>query len=479
MSTSTPHMSDRERMLATKPIPGLLATMAIPATVGMIVNALYNVVDVIFVGRGVGSLAIAGLTVAFPLQLIMVAIGLAFGVGGASVISRALGAGDRDKARHAAGTAFALAILSAGVLAAVGLVFLEPILRVFGATDEIIGFSREYLTTILPGAVFVSGAIAANHIVRSEGQAMYSMLVMVIGAGLNIVLDAVFIIGFGMGIRGAALATVIAQGVSFTYAALFYLRKKGSLRLGWRDLVPRPALAGEIVKLGMPPFIRQFATSFFIIITNSALVAYGSELHVSAFGVIYRVLIFSLMPLFGIAQGFQPIAGYNYGAQQFDRVRQAVRATNITTVSISSVFFALVMLFPRLVFSVFTSDDALISIGTDAIRIMMLAVPLIGMQIAGAVFFQAVGKAIPAMILSLSRQVLLLIPFILIFPPIFGLTGIWIAFPAADVISTVVTLVWLSREMRRLPKDGPVEAHTSERHDEQNRERDPALATAD
>jgi putative MATE family efflux protein len=427
--------------------------MAIPATVGMFVNALYNVVDTIFVGRGVGSLAIAGLTVAFPLQLIMVAIGLAFGIGGASVISRSLGSGDRERARHAAGTAFTLAVLSAGVLSIVGLTFLEPILRVFGATDEIIGFSREYLTTILPGSVFVSGAIAANHIVRSEGQALHSMLIMVIGAGLNIVLDAIFILGFGMGIQGAALATVIAQSVSFTYAILFYLRGKSALKLGFRDLLPRPELAREVVKLGLPPFIRQFAGSFFIIITNSALVAYGSELHVSAFGVIYRVLIFSLMPLFGIAQGFQPIAGYNYGAGQFSRVRAAVRATNLTTITISSFFFVLVMIFPRSVFSLFTTDEALIAIGIEAIRIMMLAVPMIGLQIAGAVFFQAVGKAVPAMFLSLSRQVLLLIPFILIFPPLFGLTGIWFAFPAADIISTVMTLIWLSREMRRLPTD--------------------------
>ncbi len=475
MSTSQQKMPDRERLLATHPIPGLLARMAIPATIGMFVNALYNVVDTIFVGRGVGPLAIAGLTVAFPLQLIMVAIGLAAGIGGASVISRALGSGDRDRARQAAGTAFSLGMLAAGALSVLGLLFLEPVLRFFGATSEIIGFSREYLLTILPGSVFVSGAIAANHIVRSEGRALRSMIIMLLGAVLNIGLDAVFILGFGMGIRGAALATVIAQGVSFVYAALFYLRGHSSLKLTFGDLIPRPEIVREIVKLGLPPFIRQFASSFFIVITNIALVNYGSALHVSAFGVIYRVLIFSLMPLFGIAQGFQPIVGYNYGARQFARVREAVVVTNRTTVIISSFFFAIVMLFPQPVFSIFTADAELISIGVRAIRIMILAVPLIGMQIAGAVFFQSVGKAIPAMFLSLSRQVLLLIPFILIFPPLFGLTGVWIAFPAADLISTAITVIWLSREMRRLPEDGP--PHRDEESGE--RSQSPGLATAD
>ncbi len=449
-SEAEQQQSDRERALAEMPVPRLLARMAIPATVAMFVNALYNVVDTIFVGRGVGSLAIAGLTVAFPVQLIMVAIGLGFGIGGASLISRSLGAGDRDGARRAAGTAFALAILSSGVLTAVGLIFLTPILRVFGATDEIIGYSREYLATVLPGAVFVATAISANHIVRSEGQALRSMTIMLIGAGLNIVLDPIFIFTLDLGIRGAALATVVAQAISFIYAVSFYVRGQSALKVSLRDLVPDRSAARQIVSLGVPPFIRQFATSFFLIITNNALVAYGSELHVSAFGVIYRVLIFSLMPLFGIAQGFQPIAGFNYGAGNFARVKSAVRVTNITTVAISSMAFVIVMSIPNLVFRVFTTDEALIDIGVGAIRIMMLAVPLIGMQIAGAVFFQSVGKAFPAMVLSLSRQVLLLIPLILILPRLFGLTGVWVAFPAADVVSTIVTVTWLKVELKRL-----------------------------
>ena len=442
--------TDRERMLASEPIPRLLARMAIPATIAMGVNALYNVVDTIFIGRGVGPLAIGGLSVAFPIQLIVIATGLGFGIGGASVISRALGAGDRERARRAAGSAFAMAAGVALVITAVGLIFVDPILRLFGATDDLIGYSREYITTILPGSVFVAGAIAANHVVRSEGQAIRSMLIMLLGAGLNIVLDPVFIFVFDLGIRGAALATVVAQGVSFVYAMLFYLRGQSALKLQLRDILPRRHVVAEILSLGLPAFIRQFAASFFIVITNNALVTYGGDLHVSAFGVIYRILIFALMPLFGIAQGFQPIAGYNFGARNLSRVREAVKVTNVTTVAISSVVFTVVMLFPEAVFRIFTDDDALIGIGRRAIRIVMLAVPLIGSQIAGAVFFQAVGRALPALVLSLSRQVLLLIPLIIVLPAIFGLNGVWAAFPAADVGATALTLTWLIVEMRKL-----------------------------
>ncbi len=441
-------------MLANEPVGPLLAKMAIPATIAMGVNALYNVVDTVFIGRGVGPLAIGGLSIAFPIQLIVIAIGLGLGIGAASVISRSLGAGDRVRAGQAAGTAFSVGALLAVILAAVGLIFLTPILRLFGATDDLIGYSREYLTTILPGSIFVALAISASHIIRSEGQAIRSMTVMLIGAGLNIALDPLFIYGFQMGIRGAALATVISQGVSFAFVVIFYARGESALGISFRDLIPRWSVLKEIIALGVSPFIRQFAASFFIIITNNALVAYGSDLHVSAFGIIYRILIFSLMPLFGIAQGFQPIAGYNFGARQLSRVREAVRITNITTVAISSVFFAVVMILPGPIFRIFTSDPQLIEIGRSAIRIVMLAVPMIGMQIAGAVFFQAVGKAIPALFLSLSRQLLLLIPLIIVLPILFGLTGVWVAFPAADVVSTVITVVWLAVEMRRLKITG-------------------------
>jgi putative MATE family efflux protein len=450
VSTSAAASPDRSTFLATEPVGRLLARMAVPATIAMGVNALYNLVDTIFIGRGVGPLAIGGVGIAFPIQILIVAVALLVGIGSASVISRMMGRGENDRAARAVGNALVMIFILAGALSALGLIFMEPLLGALGSTAEIRGYAREYLSVILPGAPFLATAIAANHIVRSEGRAKTAMVIMLIGAGLNIILDPVFIFVLGLGVRGAALATIIAQFTSFLFALGFYASGTSALpvklrhiRLQW-DVIP------EVTALGLATFVRQFGQSFFIIIVNNALRAFGDELAISAFGVINKLLIFALMPLIGIAQGFQPIAGYNYGARNLSRVREAVRIANVVAISIAMFYFALVMIFPRTIFAVFTADAALIEVGSRAMRIVLIAIPLLGAQIIGAVFFQAVGKAIPALVLSMSRQIILLIPFVLILPRFFGVTGVWAAFPAADVIATAGTLLWLAVEMRRL-----------------------------
>jgi len=450
MRMSNRDQSARSTLLGNEPVGRLLAKMAVPATVAMFVNALYNVVDTIFVGRGVGALAIGGLSVAFPLQMIVISIGLMIGIGAASIVSRSLGAGDAERAARTVGTAFTLAALFAIAVSAASYAFIDPLVRLFGATDELFTYARDYLSVILPGAVFVSFAIASNHLVRSEGQALASMTIMLVGAVSNIILDPIFIFGFDMGIRGAALATVVGQFLSFSYAIFFYLSGKSGLALRPHHLVPRPAIVRELLALGVPTFIRQFGASFFVIVTNNALAAYGGNIAISAFGVIHKVLIFSLMPLFGIAQGFQPIAGYNYGAGKLLRVREAVRKAAATSVITASIFFTAVMLFPAAIFSLFSTSTELISLGSYAIRIVLLVIPLIGLQITGTVFFQAVGMAIPSLVLSLSRQILLLIPLVVVLPRFFGLSGVWMAFPVADVLATLITVVWLRYEMRKL-----------------------------
>lgn len=293
-------------------------------------------------------------------------------------------------------------------------------------------------------------AIAANHLVRSEGRAEYSMVIVVLGALLNIALDPLFIFVFGMGIRGAALATVIAQFCSFVLVLVFYLKPSTSLKLKLIHLLPDPAMLWEIVTLGLPAFVRQFGGSFFVIITNNALRVYGSDLHISLFGIVTRVLIFSFMPLIGIAQGLQPIVGFNFGAKNLPRVREAVKKTNIVSVAISLIFFAIVMLFPEPLLRLFSSDPGLIEIGRDPLRIVLLAIPFIGLQMVGAVYFQAIGRAFPALVLSMARQVLFLIPLVVLLPRAFGLTGVWAAFPASDVAATVVTLTWLGIAMKRV-----------------------------
>ena len=441
---------DRGKLLGSTPILSLLAKMAIPATIAMSVTALYNVVDAMFIGRGVGSLAIGGLSIAFPIQMVIVAIALMVGIGGASIVSRALGANDSARASRVIGSGLFLILLLSLTLLFVSLAATDSILVLFGATPDLLSYAREYLTTVIFGAPFMAIAIAANHLVRSEGRAEYSMLIVVLGALLNIALDPLFIFVFGLGIRGAALATVIAQFCSFVLVLIFYLKPSTSLNLKAIHLVPDRAMLWEIVSLGIPAFVRQFGTSFFIIVTNNALKTYGSDLHISVFGVVTRLMLFTFMPLIGIAQGLQPIVGYNFGAQNLPRVREAVKKTSLVSVAIALIFLAIVMLFPESLLRFFSSDQRLIDIGRDPLRLVLLAIPLIALQMVGVVYFQAIGRAIPALVLSMARQVLFLVPLVVLLPRVFGLSGVWAAFPASDVAATVVTLTWLVLAMRRM-----------------------------
>ena len=442
----------REELLGTEPIGPLLARMAVPAVIAMGVNALYNLVDTIFIGRGVGSLAIGGVSVAFPIQIIVVAAGLLVGIGSASVISRAMGAGDQERAERTAGNALFLTLVVGVIITSVGLVYSEQILRLFGATDDLLPYAREYLRTILPGAFFVSSAIAANHITRSQGHSRAAMLIMLIGAGLNLVLDPLFIFGLGLGVRGAALATVIAQFVSFLFAMWFYMSGRAAVTPTLRHLIPTWKLMPETLVLGLSPFIRQIGASLFVIFTNNALRMYGTDLSIAAFGIIHKVLIFSLLPLVGISQGFQPIAGFNFGARNFDRVRQALRLTIAVTAGFALVWFLFIQFFPGLVFSAFTTDRELVEIGTRALRIVLLALPILTVQITGAIFFQALGKALPSLVLTTSRQIIFLIPLVILLPRYLGTTGVWAAFPAADALSIGITGAWVIAELRKLRK---------------------------
>ncbi len=424
--------------------------MAVPAVIAMGVNALYNLVDTIFIGRGVGPLAIGGVSIAFPIQIVVLAAGLLVGIGSASVVSRAMGAGDRERAAQTIGNALFLTAVAGGLITTFGLIFADEVLRLFGATEDLLPYARQYLTTILPGAFFVGTAVSANHITRSQGHSRIAMTIMLIGAGMNIVLDPIFIFAFGMGVRGAALATVIAQSGSFIFALWFYSTGRAAISPTLRHLKPDWSLMPETLALGMSPFVRQIGASLFVIFTNNALRMHGTDLSISAFGIIHKVLIFSILPLVGISQGFQPIAGFNFGARNFERVRQALRKTLFVTSGFAFLLFAIIQLFPGVVFSVFTNDPELIAIGRNALRIVLMVLPLLTIQITGAIFFQAVGKAFPALMLTLSRQMLFLIPLVLILPGIFGTMGVWMAFPAADVLSIGITGAWLMAELRNL-----------------------------
>lgn len=452
-------MTEKERLLARGPIGPLLVKMSVPAAIAMLVNALYNLVDTIFVGRGVGSLAIAGLTVSFPIQIFLMAIAMMVGVGSASVVSRALGARDHERAARAAGLAISLAFVLALVLVVLVSSLLEPMLVLFGATEAILPYARDYVEVILVGSVFLAVAMASNNVIRAEGHAKWAMAVMIVGAGANIVLDPIFIFGFGWGIRGAAWATVIGQVLAFLVAGAFFLSKKSALPLRPVHLIPRPAVLRDILPIGFPAFVRQVGGTILAILVNNALraqAASDAEVAIAAFGIVNRLLIFALLPLFGIAQGFQPIAGYNYGAGQFTRVRAVLMRAGLASTMIAGFFFILFMIMPGALMRAFTTDPDLVVLGTEVVRIVVMVVPLVGFQVVGATYFQALGKVGPAFFLSLSRQVVFLVPLMIILPPIFGVNGVWFSFPIADVLAAAVTFLWLRGSLRRLPREDEV-----------------------
>ncbi len=428
----------------------LLIKMGLPAVVGMMVNALYNVVDTIFVGQGVGPLAIAALAIVFPIQMIVSAIAQAIGVGTASVVSRRLGEKRHEDAARAAGTAYAAVTLATLILVAFLFLFMRPILGFFGASAETMPFAMEYTGIVGAGFFFFSLSMCASNLIRSEGNTKTSMMGMLIGALLNTILDPLFIFGFGMGVRGAAVATVISQIASCVYLFGMYARKKTVVPIRRSYLRVDMGILGKSIALGVPSFIQSAGMSILMLLVNTSLGNYGGDKAITTYGMVHKLLMIVIMPILGIAQGFQPIAGYNYGAKRFDRVKTSLWTAVLTAFSIALFGYAFMMLFPRLSMGFFTGDADLIASSSRVLRIVVFFVPFAAIQITGSVYFQSVGKATDALVLSLSRQFLLLIPFVLILPRFFGLNGIWVAFPLADLLSTTVTVTLLLREVRKL-----------------------------
>ncbi|WZL73525.1 MATE family efflux transporter [Clostridiaceae bacterium 35-E11] len=449
-------MNERSLRLENEKISKLLINLSLPATIGMIVNALYNVVDTIFIGRYVGTLGIAGLTIAFPVQMVIMALGQLIGIGAASAVSRSLGAKDLERADYVVGNAF----LSIGVLSimtvGLGLAFMEPLLKVFGATDSILPYAKAYMWIIFLGSIYFPFVVAANNLVRAEGNAKAAMYSMLIGTGLNIILDPIFIVGLKMGIEGAALATIISQFASFLYILRYLFGKQSIFKIQGHHFKPQKEIIQEIVTVGFAAFARQIAGSIVAIVLNNSLKFYGGDLAISILGIVNRVMMFLFMPLFGIIQGMQPIIGFNYGAKKIDRVKETVKLSIIITTLLATFGTLTGALFPDAIIRVFSKDITLIESGIQVIRIVIFMVPVIGIQIVGAALFQSLGRAIPSLILSLLRQVILFIPLVLILPRLFdlGLLGIWITFPIADAIATIITTILLQREMKNIALEG-------------------------
>jgi len=438
--------------LGSKRIGPLLAKLAIPSTIGMLVNSLYNVVDTIFVGRGVGTLAIAGIGIVFPIQMIIMAIAQLFGMGAASMVSRSLGKKNYDSASNIAANSF-IASFALGIFAAIVVfIFLNPILRVFGATENILPFARDYLSIVTFGFIFFPFVVSSNNLIRAEGAAKNAMTVMIVGAVVNIILDPIFIFRFNMGIKGAAYATIIAQFSAFLYIILYYILGKSSLNIRIVHLRMKWQIVKEMVSLGFASFIRQVSMSLLIIVVNNSLRVYGGDIAIAVFSVVNRVVMFVTMPLFGIVAGAQPMIGFNYGANNMGRVKESLKTSVLSTVAIGAVFFIVFMVIPSKIINLFSTDAELINMGIFPLRMIMLLFPFIGFQVIGSGFFQSIGKARPSIVLSLSRQVLFLIPLVLLLPLLLGINGIWIAFPIADLLAIIVTGILVYRELKKINK---------------------------
>lgn len=453
-------MTQQTERLGTAPIGKLFLTLSLPMIFGMLINGLYNIVDAIFVTRGVGSLAIGGVSIVFPVQMLVFAFAAVLGSGAASIVSRKLGARDHESARHAAQTTLTFSIVFSVVISVIVLLAMEPILRLLGVTEALWDYSVDYLLPILIGSpIAIMGSVFGD-LLRAEGKMKYMMLLMLTGSILNIILDPIFIFVLDMGVRGAAVATVISQTVGLLLAISFYLRGKTAIhltarewRIDWRALIP-------VIALGLPFFISHAGASFMIAVTNNTLSQVGgdaADIYISAYGLVGRVLMFAILPLIGMMIAFQTITGYNYGAQQFDRVRQMIRLGLVSAIAVCGLVSLVMTTMPQVLLGIFTSDPLLLERAMQIGRTVFMCFTLVGSTFIITGYFQATGHARMAMITSSARVYLFLIPAMLTLPRLIGVDGAWYAFPLADVGSAILA-VTLFLPFYAALKNKPVEA---------------------
>lgn len=448
-------MQEHSRFLGTEKVSKLLFRLSAPSIIGMLVYAFYNVVDTIFIGRALGEESVSGiggLVIAFPIHMLAMGIAIGLGVGGSSIVSRALGSKELHKAEKALGTVFFLGIFLGFSYSLTGLFFLEPLLEIFGATPGIMPYARAYLEIIIASSAVFTLGIATEDLVRAEGNARYAMFGMLLGAGLNMVLDPIFIFWLDMGVRGAAIATVLAQLASTIFLLRYFFTGKSSVVFKPELLIPDSAISREILVIGIGPFIIEASNSTMMIFVNNALATYGGDVSIAAFGIIHRLLLLIFLPILGISFGLQPIVGYNYGAKQFSRVIESVKVALEVSTLFSLPGFLAMFFFPAPIIQVFSPDPELTAAGAGAMRIVVLILPFIGFQLVGTTVFQALGKPKPAFFLSLARQLLFLLPLILVLPKYYQLDGVWAAFPISDFLACGLAAGLMWREYRKFEK---------------------------
>lgn len=447
---------NRSKQLEEESIGKLLMKFSIPAIIGMLVNALYNIVDRIFIGKGVGSIGIAGIAVGYPVALILMAFSMLIGLGANALISIRLGQKREKDAELILGNAMTSLIVISIVISVLGLIFLEPILTLFGASKNVLPYSLDYMRIILVGAPFQAVGFGMNNFIRGEGNPKIAMATMLIGAILNTILDPIFIFSFNMGIKGAAYATILSQAVSAIWVLSYFLGSNSLLKIRKENLKIQSNIIKEIVTIGLAPFSMQIAASMVTVLLNNNLKNYGGDVAISAMGTINSITMLILMPIFGINQGSQPIIGYNYGAKNYDRVKKTLKLAIFFATCIVTTGFIITQTIPAKLISLFVkkSEVEMIQVAAKGIRIYLSMLPVIGFQIVSSNYFQATGKPKQSMLLSLSRQVLILIPALLIMPKLFGLKGVWLASPVSDLIASIITAIFLIKDIKHLDTGG-------------------------
>jgi putative MATE family efflux protein len=446
--------------LGSEPIGKLLIKQAVPASIGILVMSLNILVDSIFVGNWIGSIAIAAINVVLPVSFFIGALGMAIGIGGSSIVSRALGANNYTKAVATFGNQVTLTVLVTVGMAALGLYFVDDLIPAFGGKGAIFEPAKIYYTIVLYGIPFLGLCMMGNTVIRAEGKPKFAMIAMIIPSVGNLVMDYIFIYVFDWGMAGAAWATTIGYVLCFSYVLYFFLSNNSELKPNWKSFLLQLPIVKEISSLGLVTLARQATTSVVYLLMNNILFSLGGEAMVAVYAIIGRMLMFALFPVFGVTQGFLPIAGFNYGAKKYNRVREVINTAIIYASVLATIVFIGLFIFPAEIASLFlSSKEGMTQLEIDtnafvlenipsAMRWVFAATPIIALQLIGAAYFQAIGKAVPALLLTLSRQGFFFIPLILVLPNYIGELGVWISFPIADVLATLVTGYFLRKEVK-------------------------------
>ncbi len=440
--------------LGTERIPKLLMRYAIPAIIAMSSVSLYNIIDSVFIGHTVGAMALSALAIAMPLMNIMAAFGSMVGIGSAAQISINLGEGKRERTFQILGNQVLLNLIVGAVFTALSLLFLDDVLLLFGASGETLPYARDFMRIILAGSIVNNLYWGFSEVMRASGYPRRAMVIMLVAILLTVVLNAVFLFGFGWGVKGSALATVLAQLTALGLEILHFSSPKSFLHFRSGIFRLRRRIVGGIFSIGIAPFLLNFCACVVVIFVNRALTANGGDLYSGAYGVMNRVVMLFIMICAGLNQGMQPIVGFNYGAKQYDRVVKALKQTIFCAVGVMTVAFLLGELIPDKVAWLFVKAgdpdaDQLIAISSEAMRIVLVIFPIVGFQIVTSNFFQYIGKAWKAILLSMTRQMLFLVPLLLILPRTMGARGVWLSFPIADAAAIMLAIVLLVLQLRQ------------------------------